>query len=54
MSDLKPSPEVKAILSDFVRVNREKYGDDWKAILAKKMSEQSAPMLEAFLKLRKI
>lgn len=49
----EPSPEVKKIIGEFVRVNREKYGDDWKKILAKEMADQSRPFLEALLKLQK-
>lgn len=45
----EPSPEVKKILGEFVRVNREKYGPNWKAILAKEMEEKSAPFLQALL-----
>ncbi len=36
---LKPSPEVKAILLDFCRVNEAKYGPDWKAILARELTD---------------
>ena len=53
MSAVKPSSEVKKAIGEFVRVQREKYGDDWKAILAKEMAEKSAPLLQALLKDRK-
>jgi hypothetical protein len=46
----EPSPEVKKVISEFVRVQREKYGEDWKAILAKEMAEKTAPFVQAFLK----
>ena len=49
----EPSPVVKKIIGEFVRVNREKYGPDWKKILAKEMADQSRPVLEALLKLQK-
>ena len=47
------SPEVKAIIREFCRIQREKYGPDWKKILAKEMAGKSAPFIEAFLKLQK-
>jgi len=47
------SPEVKKILGEFCRIQREKYGSDWKAILAKEMVDKSRPFLEALLKSQK-
>jgi hypothetical protein len=48
----EPSPEVKKILGEFCRIQREKYGDDWKAIPAKEMSAKTTPFLQALLKLQ--
>jgi hypothetical protein len=48
-----PSPAVRAMLSEFVRINRERYGENWKEIVAKEMAAKTAPVLEALLKLRK-
>lgn len=39
----EPSPEVKAILRAYVAKQREKYGEDWKAIKAAEMAAQTAP-----------
>lgn len=33
-----PSPEVKAILKTWVALQKEKYGENWKEILAKEMA----------------
>jgi hypothetical protein len=48
-----PSPEVRAMLAEFARVNRERYGENWKEIVAKQVAESTAPVLSALLKLRK-
>lgn len=48
-----PSPEVRAVIGEFVRVQEAKYGRDWKKILAKEMADQSRPFLEALLKQQK-
>lgn len=54
MSDRKePSPEVKKILGEFCRLQREKYGPDWKRVLAGEMAEQAKPGIEAILRLQK-
>jgi putative transposase len=42
----EPSPEVKAILKKFCDIQREKYGPDWKKILAAEMAEKSRPFVE--------
>jgi hypothetical protein len=47
-----PSPEVKAMIGQFVRVQREKYGDDWKEKLSAEMAQQTAPFIERLLDLR--
>lgn len=49
-----PSPEIKSILKEFVRINREKYGEDWKNILAKEISSKSVPFIDALLKAQNI
>jgi hypothetical protein len=49
----EPSPEVKAIIREFCRVQRAKYGPDWKHILAKEMAEKSAPYVAAILNMSK-
>jgi hypothetical protein len=48
-----PSPEVRAMLAEFARINRERYGENWKEIVAKQVAESTAPVLSALLKLRK-
>ena len=48
-----PSTEVKKIVGEFVRIQSEKYGPDWKKIIAKEMADQTRPFLEALLKLQK-
>lgn len=45
-----PSPEAKAIIKQWCDLNREKYGPDWKNILAKQMADASRPYLEALFK----
>jgi hypothetical protein len=35
---LVPSPELQAILRDWVKIQEEKYGSGWKTILAKEMT----------------
>jgi len=47
----KPSPEVRAILKQFCDIQREKYGPDWKRILAKEMTEKTAPVIDKLLSL---
>lgn len=49
----EPSPEVKAILREFFAKQREKYGENWKSILAAEMTEQTAPVINALLSLVK-
>lgn len=53
MSALEPSPEVKAVIRNFVAIQREKYGDDWKAKLSAEMAAKTAPLIEGLLSLRK-
>jgi hypothetical protein len=45
----EPSPEVRAILKEFCRLQREKYGPEWTRILAKEMAEKTAPYAHAIL-----
>lgn len=52
-SQTTPSPEVRAILGAFCKKQREKYGEDWKKKLSKEMAEQTAPVIEKLLNLRK-
>jgi hypothetical protein len=47
------SPEVRTMLREFCKIQREKYGPDWKRILAKEMTEKTAPYVDAILKLSK-
>lgn len=49
----EPSPEVRAVLREFCKIQREKYGPDWKRIFAKEMTEKTAPYIDAILKLGK-
>lgn len=35
----QPSPEVKAIVKEWVDMQQDKYGPDWKEILADEMAE---------------
>ncbi len=48
-----PSPEVKAMIRNFCQIQHEKYGPDWKQILAKEMAEKATPVLEKLLALQK-
>lgn len=47
----EPSPEVKVILSDYVRRQREKYGENWKEIKAAEMAAQTAPVIHRLMSL---
>ena len=47
------SPEAKAMIGKFVRIQEEKYGPDWKNKLAAEMAAKTAPVLEAFIRLQK-
>lgn len=49
----EPSPEVRAVISEFCKVQRAKYGPDWKKILAREMADASRPYVEAILKMGK-
>jgi hypothetical protein len=41
------SPEAGFLLKEFCRINREKYGKDWKKIFAKEMAaEYPVPFLQ--------
>ena len=42
----EPPPEVRAILKEWCDMQREKYGPDWKRILAREMADD----FEKFLK----
>lgn len=46
----EPSPEVKAAVREWVKMQQEKYGPDWKRILAEEMTRKTAPFLGALLK----
>lgn len=48
----EPSPEVKAVIRNFVAVQREKYGENWKEILSAKMAAEAEPFVSALLALR--
>ncbi len=49
MAPPKPTPEVKAILSEWVRIQRERHGENWKEIVAKDMAAKTAPTLERLM-----
>lgn len=51
MTQREPSPEVKAIIKQWVEHNRAKYGPDWKKILAKEMADKTSPYMEAFIRI---
>lgn len=48
-STTTPTAEVKAILKEFCKINKEKYGDNWKEILAKEMAEKTMREFPAYL-----
>lgn len=41
------------MLRKFCAIQREKYGPDWKRILAKEMTDQSMPVLKMLLNLKR-
>lgn len=43
---VKPSPEVKAVIKAWCDEQQAKYGDGWKKVLAAKMAEEMRPTLE--------
>lgn len=45
----EPSPEVKAIIAEFVEVQKAKYGPDWKEKLSASMAAKSSPFIEGLL-----
>jgi hypothetical protein len=47
----EPPPEVRAILKSWIAQQREKYGPDWKEILAAEMAAKTEPVISAMLKL---
>lgn len=52
------SPEVKTIIKNYVETQKEKYGQDWKKIKAKEMSEgpigqTAVKLFEILIKLKK-
>jgi hypothetical protein len=49
---MKPSPEVRALIREFCKIQEAKYGPDWKKKLAAEMAEQSRPFLAALLQNR--
>lgn len=46
-----PSPEVRALVTKFVRIQRAKYGEDWPKHLAREMAEETAPVIRALFML---
>jgi hypothetical protein len=50
---IEPSPEVKAMIREWVRLNEAKYGPDWKKKLAEEMTAKSMPAINALLALQK-
>jgi len=49
----EPSPEVKELIREWVKLNKKKYGPKWKEILAQEMTEQSMPLINELLNLKK-
>lgn len=49
---MKSSSELKKILAEFVRVNKEKYDENWKELLAKEMTAQmmDSPIMKEIAK----
>jgi len=45
----QPSPEIRAVLKKFCDVQQEKYGPDWKRILARQMAEEFRSHIEKIL-----
>ncbi|UGY15147.1 hypothetical protein HAP48_0042585 [Bradyrhizobium septentrionale] len=45
----EPSDEVKAILREFVAIQKAKYGPDWKKKLSAEMAAKSRPFIDALL-----
>ena len=50
---VEPSAEVKAILGDYCRRQRELLGSDWKAIKAAELTREMAPGLNKLFDLLK-
>lgn len=49
----EPSPEAKAAVREFCKLQREKYGPEWKKILAAEMAKASEPYVKAILNMGK-
>lgn len=45
----EPSPEVKRLIGEYVRIQKEKYGSDWKRIKAAKMAADTAPVVQKLM-----
>lgn len=44
---------AKELIKEFVKIQKDKYGDDWKSILTKEMTDKSMPFVTALFKLQK-
>lgn len=42
----EPSPEVRKLIGQWAKMQHEKYGENWKEILAKEMADKTAPLLK--------
>lgn len=49
MDKSEPSKEVQEILHEWCNLQREKYGPQWKRILAKEMAEKQKPVIDRIL-----
>lgn len=51
-SNSSPSPELKALIKSWTQLQKEKYGENWKEILAKEMSTKmlANPFMEQLIK----
>lgn len=43
-----PSPEVRALIKQWVALNQQKYGPDWKRLLAQEMTAQMPADVKEF------
>lgn len=40
--------DLKRLMKQWVQIQKDKYGDNWKKVLAKDMAEKSTPFLNLF------
>ena len=53
MSKPDLSPEIKALIKQWCDMQKEKYGENWKEILAEKMAKETMKKLQPLFELQR-